>query len=149
LHDSKTNRDLFDQIKSTPDMPRHRTPFLRLILAISILSLLTGCGERGTKAIAYGNDLGENWKSSVGDNLICISVENFFTRDVVIHANSDAAHYELTVGPIRQRHMIVPAADYKIEAFTNERRATNMKIFVTPAERNGVKDLRIKISAFH
>ena len=43
-----------------------------------------------------------------GLHLMRISVENYFTRDVVVHADAPGLHYELTVGPVRQRYMVIP-----------------------------------------
>jgi len=118
-------------------------PWLFLFLASGSLLLLAGCGERGDKAIAYGKGLGQEWTGAPGQ--MRISAQNFFTRDVVIHADAPDAHYELTVGPIRERHMIVPEAKYEIQAFTKEKSTGMMKLYIDPDDRNGAKGLWVKI----
>jgi hypothetical protein len=74
-----------------------------------------------------------------------ITAENSFTRDVVVMADAPGAHYELTVGPIRERYMIVPEATYDIQAMTREKNTGNVKLYVSPDDRNGAKGLRVKI----
>lgn len=116
-----------------------------LPLALLIAALCAGCGEHGAKAIAYGDDLGLEWSAPAGSKQMRISVENYFTRDVVVEADAPGLHYELTVGPIRKRYMIVPEAEYKITAYTEERSAGINKLYVIPDDRNGAKGLRVKI----
>ena len=114
-----------------------------LFLCTSLL-LLTGCGERGDKAIAYGKGTGDDWKPTAPKQMR-IAVENSFTRDVVLAADAPGAHYELTVGPIRERYMIVPEAEYEIRAWTQEKSTGNVKLYESPDDRNGAKGLRVKI----
>lgn len=114
----------------------------RLLLVIPLL-LLSGCGERGDKAIAYGKDLGQDWAGAPGQ--MRISGQNFFTRDVVIYADDPGARYELTVGPIRERYMIVPEAKYEITAFTPEKSTGVMQLYADKDDRNGAKGLWVKI----
>jgi len=115
-----------------------------LLLALGALLLLAGCGEKGDKAIAYGKELGQEWVPT-GPKQMRISVENFFTRDVVVLADAPGAHYELTVGPIRKRHMIIPEAKYEVKAYTEERSTGIMKLYVQEDDRNGAKGLWVKI----
>jgi hypothetical protein len=121
-----------------------RTSTLLLAAALAA-AFFTGCRERGDQAIAYGDDLGQEWTPPAGAKQMRISVENYFTRDVVINADAPGVHYELTVGPIRKRHMIVPAADYKITAFTQERSTGMNYLYVTKDDRNGARALLVKI----
>ena len=118
--------------------------WIPLALALAFLAL-AACGERGDKAIASGDGLGQDWRPPAGAAQMRISVENFFTRDVVVLADAGPAHYELTVGPIRQRYMIVPAADYKIRAYTEERSTGMNFLYVNPDDRNGARGLLVKI----
>ena len=74
-----------------------------------------------------------------------ITGENLFTRDVVISAAAPGKYYELTIGPIRERYMIVPAATYEIQAWTQERNTGAVKLYVGDDDRNGAKGLRVKI----
>ena len=116
----------------------------RLLLALLVAGFLAGCGERGAKAIAYGDGLGQEWTPAAGGQMR-IAVENYFTRDVVVQADAPGLHYELTVGPIRKRYMIVPEAEYKITAYTEERSTGLNFLYVTPDDRNGAKGLWVKI----
>ncbi len=116
-----------------------------LSLALVLATLfLAGCAERGDKAIAYGDDLGQDWKPTAPKQMR-IAVENYFTRDVVVQADAPGFHYELTVGPIRRRHMIVPEAGYRIEAYAAGDTAGNVQLFVDKDDRNGAKGLWVKI----
>jgi hypothetical protein len=114
-----------------------------LLLCAAVL-LLTGCAERGDKAIAYGKGTGDDWKPAASGQMR-IAVENSFTRDVVLSATAPGKYYELTVGPIRERYMIVPEAAYEIQAWTQEKKTGNVKLYVTGDDRNGAKGLRVKI----
>lgn len=105
--------------------------------------LLAGCGERGDKAIAYGKELGQEWTGAPGQ--MRISAENYLTRDAAVHADASGAHYEMTVGPIRKRHMIVPEAKYEISAYTKEKSTGLMKLYADKDDRNGAKGLWVKI----
>ena len=115
-----------------------------LLLAPCSLLFLAGCGERGDKAIAYGKELGQEWVPT-GPKQMRISAENYFTRDVVVQADAPGLHYELTVGPIRQRYVIVPEAKYEITAYTREKSTGSVKLWVNPDDRNGAKGLWVKI----
>jgi hypothetical protein len=115
---------------------------MKHLLLLSVL-LLAGCGERGDKAIAYGQELGQDWAGAPGQ--MRISVQNFFTRDAVICADTPNAHYELTVGPIRERYMIVPEAKYEITAYTNEKSTGTTQLHVDPDDRGAAKGLWVKI----
>jgi len=116
-----------------------------LFLLLLIAAFCAGCGERGDKAIAYGDGLGQEWTPPAAGQQMRISVENYFTRDVVVLANAPGLHYELTVGPIRKRYMIVPEAEYKITAYTEERSTGLNFLYVNPDDRNGAKGLWVKI----
>ena len=118
----------------------------RFILAVALaVAFLTGCGERGDKAILYGDGLGKEWRPPTGGGQMRICVENFFTRDVVVTAVGGNQHFELTVGPIRKRFMIVPEADYKISAVTEEKSTGNNYLYVDKILENGAKGLHVKI----
>jgi len=71
--------------------------------------------------------------------------EFFHTRDVVIEADGGGRHYELTVGPVRERFMIVPEAEYKIKATTQERSTGMNYLYVDKIMENGAKGLHVKI----
>ena len=114
------------------------------LLLCSALLLLTGCGERGDKAIAYGKGTGDDWKPAAPGQMR-IAVENSFTRDVVLSATAPGKYYELTVGPIRERYMIVPEETYAIQAWTPQEQTGNVKLYVTADDRNGARGLRVKI----
>jgi hypothetical protein len=118
-----------------------------LTCLVALAALLTaGCtGESGDKAIAYGDGLGQEWTPPAGGKQMRIAVENYFTRDVLVVANAPGLHYELTVGPIRKRYMIVPEAEYEIKASTEERSTGMNYLYVTPEENNGAKCLHVKI----
>lgn len=111
---------------------------MKLIPIFCLLALLVaGCGERGDKAIAYGNDMGESWNPSAPGQMR-IAAYNLFTQDVVITAVAPGKHYELTVGPIRQRYLVLPRADYEIRVWTREWRTNGSSgrlRFLTPRLR--------------
>jgi len=115
-----------------------------LFFSLSLSLLLAGCGERGDKAIAYGDGLGQEWTPAAPKQMR-IAIENYFTRDVTVTADAPGAHYEMTVGPIRKRYMIVPEADYKLEAYTEERSTGIMKLYEQPDNRNGARGVWLKI----
>ena len=115
-----------------------------LFFSVSLSLLLAGCAEKGDKAIAYGDGLGQEWQPT-GPKQLRLSAENFFTRDVVVIAEAPGLHYELTIGPIRQRHMIIPAEKYEITAYADGDTAGNVKLHVDPDDRNGGKGLWVKI----
>ena len=108
------------------------------------IGFLTGCGERGDKAVANGDGLGQEW-APAKPHLLRISAENYFTRDVVVRADAPGLHYELTIGPIRQRFMVVPDEKYEITAYAAGDTAGNVKLFVDRDDRNGGKGLWVKI----
>jgi hypothetical protein len=114
------------------------------LLLCSALLLLTGCGERGDKAIAYGKGKGREW-TPAGPGQLRIGVENYFTRDVIVMADAPGVHYELTVGPIRERYMIVPEGKYEVTAVTKERNTGMMRLHVDPEDIAGAKGLRVQI----
>lgn len=115
------------------------------LLLCSALLLLTACGERGDKAIAYGSGTGADWKPSAPGQMM-ITAQNLFTRDVVIVALAPGKHYEMTVGPIRERYMIVPDAKYKIEAWTGEKRASGVvHLYVGFDKHDGYNAIPVKI----
>ena len=116
----------------------------RALVFLGSLLLLAGCGERGDKAIAYGPELGQEWVPT-GPKQMRISVENYFTRDIVVQADAPGLHYELTVGPIRKRYMIVPEAKYEITAYTREKSTGTTQLWVNADDRNGAKGLWVKI----
>ena len=118
--------------------------YLSRLLALGALLLLAGCSERGDKAIAYGDELGREWKPSAPKQMR-ISVENYFTRDVVVTAAAPGLHYELTVGPVRRRYMIVPAEKYEITAVADGDTAGNVHLHVDPDDLNGARNLWVKI----
>ena len=112
--------------------------------ALAVALLTASCGESGAKAIAYGDDLGQDWNPPAGAQQLRIGAENYFTRDVVVVAIATGLHYELTVGPIRKRYMIVPDAHYEITAYTHG--DTGMvKLEVDEDNRHGAKGLWVKI----
>ena len=118
--------------------------WVALLVAPCSLLMLTACGEHGDKAIAYGSELGQDWQPT-GPGQMRISVENYFTRDAVVNADAPGAHYELTVGPVRRRYMIIPEAKYQITAYTEERSTGMTKLWVNSDDRNGAKGLWVKI----
>ncbi|HVU17039.1 MAG TPA: hypothetical protein VHD32_08935 [Candidatus Didemnitutus sp.] len=120
----------------------NRIAFVALVL---VAFLATSCGERGDKAISYGDELGQDWRPPAGAAQMRISVENYFTRDVVVQADAGSAHYELTVGPIRKRYMIVPTANYEINATTEERSTGTTLLHVRPDDRDGAHALLVSI----
>lgn len=111
----------------------------------ALVLLFAGCGERGDKAIAYGDELGQDWRPPAGASQMRISVENYFTRDVVVQADAGTSHYELTVGPIRKRYMIVPIGSYQISAFTEGRSTGNTMLRERPDDRDGARGLLVSI----
>ena len=115
-----------------------------LLLLCTALLLLAGCGERGDKAIAYGKGRGREWTPAAAGQMR-IAVENYFTRDVIVMADGPRAHYELSVGPIRERYMIVPEGKYEITAVTPTQKTGNMRLHVDPEDINGAKGLRVQI----
>jgi hypothetical protein len=125
-------------------MPPMKPRLLLFSLSLLISLLLSGCAERGDKAIAYGDGLGQEWKPT-GPKQMRIAGENYFTRDVVIQADAPGLHYELTVGPIRKRYMIVPEAKYEIKAYTEERSTGLMKLYQQGDDRNGAKAIWVRI----
>jgi hypothetical protein len=118
---------------------------LQLSAAALAVALLAACGERGDKAIAYGDGLGQEWVPAGEAPLLRISVQNSFTRDVIVRADAPGSHYELTVGPIRERYMIVPLGKYDISAVTKERDTGNTKLWVNPDDRGKAKGLLVKV----
>ena len=120
------------------------TSVLKICVWVFVVSLLTACGERGDKAVAYGDGLGQEW-APAKPHTMRISAENYFTRDVVIHADAPGLHYELTIGPIRQRFMVVPDEKYEITAYAAGDTAGNVTLHVDRDDRNGGKGLWIKI----
>jgi hypothetical protein len=131
-------------MKCLAALPALRRLAVALCVGGGALLLFAGCAEDGDKAIAYGDGVGQDWKPTAPKQM-CISAENYFTRDVVVHADAPGAHYELTVGPVRKRYMIVPEARYEIKAFTEERSTGNNFLWVSPDDHNGAKGLRVKI----
>jgi hypothetical protein len=115
-----------------------------ILFAALAAALFSGCAEKGDKAIAYGDGLGQDWKPAAAGQMR-IACENYFTRDVVVQADAPGVHYEMTVGPIRKRYMIVPEAKYEIKAFTEERSTGLMHLYVNADDRNGAKGLHVKI----
>lgn len=137
----------FDTRARHPKLRRKTSTMRRLPLLLStalVAVFLFGCSEKGDKAIAYADGLGQEWKPAAPGQMR-IACENYFTRDVVIHADAPGAHYEMTVGPIRKRYMIVPEAKYEIKALTEEKSTGMNYLYVNPDDRNGAKGLHIKI----
>jgi hypothetical protein len=64
---------------------------------------------------------------------------------VVVQVDGDGKHYELTVGPVRKRFMIVPEAEYTVKAFTQEKSAGMNFLHVDKIQENGAKGLHVKI----
>jgi len=118
---------------------------LWFIAAALAAVLLTGCAEKGDKAILYGDGLGKEWRPPAGGGQMRICCENYFTRDVVVQADGSGRHYELTVGPVRKRFMIVPEAEYQIKAYTEEKSAGMNYLYVDKIQENGAKGLHVKI----
>jgi hypothetical protein len=118
---------------------------LPLLLSAALAAVFfTACAEKGDKAIAYEDGLGEDWKPAAPGQMR-IACENYFTRDVIVQADAPGAHYEMTVGPVRKRHVIVPEAKYEIKAYTEERSTGMMHLYVEANDRNGAKGLLVKI----
>ena len=117
---------------------------LKIWALLIVASLFAGCSERGDKAVAYGDGLGQEW-APAKPHLLRISAENYFTRDVVVHADAPGLHYELTIGPIRKRFMVVPDEKYEITAFADGDTAGNVKLSVDRDDRNGGKGLWVKV----
>jgi hypothetical protein len=122
---------------------------MKRLLFLSAVALaaafLAGCGERGDKAIAYGDGLGQDWKPTGAAPQMRIAAQNFFTRDVIVYADAPGVHYEMTVGPIRERYMIVPLGKYEITATTRGNSAGMSKLWVDPDDRGAAKGLLVKI----
>ena len=116
--------------------------FMTVVLAAVWLA---GCAEKGDKAILYGDGLGKEWRPPAGGGQMRICCENYLTRDVVIQADGGGRHYELTVGPVRKRFMIVPEGEYEIKAFTEEKSAGMNNLYVDKIQENGAKGLHVKI----
>jgi len=114
-------------------------------MCVAAAVALAGCGESGDRAIAYGDGLGQDWRPPAGGKQMRVSVENYFTRDVVVVAEAPGRRFELTVGPIRKRYMIIPEDQYQISAFTEERSTGLNYLYVSPDDRNGAKGLWVKI----
>jgi hypothetical protein len=122
-------------------MKRSLVFFAAALAAVS----LTGCAEKGDKAILYGDGLGKEWRPPAGGGQMRICAENYFTRDVVVQADGGGKHFELTVGPVRKRFMIVPEAEYEIKAYTEEMSAGITRLYVDKVQENGAKGLHVKI----
>ena len=80
-----------------------------------------GCSrESGLRPVTRGSGLGEEWTFQ-GDpsSVMRVSVQNSFTRDVYVDLSASGATYQLIVGPIRERFMVIPKKDYDIKVRTN------------------------------
>jgi hypothetical protein len=118
---------------------------LLLLTAAVAAVLLASCAEKGDKAILYGDGLGKEWRPPAGGGQMRICCENYFTRDVVVQADGGGKHFEMTVGPVRKRFMIVPEADYQIKAYTEEKSAGMNNLYVDKIQENGANGLHVKI----
>ena len=138
----------FDTIASRANLTAQKGPAMKrspmFFAAVVAAVFFSGCAEKGDKAIAYADGLGEDWTPAAPKQMR-IACENYFTRDVVVQADAPGVHYEMTVGPIRKRYMIVPEAKYEIKAYTEERSTGLMHLYVNANDKNGAKGLHVKI----
>jgi len=117
---------------------------IRLFFALASLLLLAACGQRVDHPIAMGDGFGREWSGAPGQ--VRISVNNRLTREIVAHVDAPKAHYEITVGPGHQRHMIVPDAEnnFKFSLYYSDGKEVGGNYMETD-DRNGAKGRLIDI----
>jgi len=102
----------------------------------------------GDQPVARGDGLGETW-SNAGQqpNLVMYAVRNSYTRDILVALESGNVHYELVVGPVRERFMVVPKAAYEIKITTSGSSAVEDYIhyYPEPCARQGAQGILIKV----
>lgn len=114
----------------TPRLFQRILAFVTVLLAFA----LAGCGEKGDKAILYADGLGRDWKAPAGEAQLRVAVQNSFTSNATVMADGEGRHYEMKVGPIRDRYMIIPAGQYEFSAYAVGRTVGETKLKITPED---------------
>ncbi|HUJ45136.1 MAG TPA: hypothetical protein VLW52_16195 [Opitutaceae bacterium] len=122
---------------------------MRNLLMAVFIWLLSACSrEMGDAPVTRGDGLGETWvDAGQRPNLVMYAVRNSYTRDILFALESSGAHYELVVGPVRERFMVVPKGDYQIRIATSGSSAVEDYIhyYPEPCARHGVQGILIKV----
>ena len=117
-----------------------------LVLWATLTLALTGCGEKGDKAILYAAGLGrEAGDVSAGPGQLRVAVQNSFTREAVVICEGAAGHYEITVRPTRERYMIIPAGEYEFSAYSYGKSLGNTQLRVVPENLATSKGFLVQI----
>ena len=102
----------------------------------------------GDQPVARGDGLGESWTNAGQQpNLVMYAVRNSYTRDILVALESGNVHYELVVGPVRERFMVVPKAACEIKITTSGSSAVEDYIhyYPEPCARQGAQGILIKV----
>ncbi len=117
-----------------------------LVLWATLTLALTGCGEKGDKAIHYAAGLGrEAGDVSAGPGQLRVAVQNSFTREAVVICEGPTGHYEITVRPTRERYMIIPAGEYEFTAYTYGREIGGIRLNPIPENLGASKGFYVQI----
>ena len=98
--------------------------------------------------IARESGLGEGWSyQGSASSVWIVAVQNSFTRDVTVDIRSSSAAYQLIVGPVRDRFIVIPKGDYDIKVSTLGRSsvARYIHFYEQKTLRNGIAGVLLKV----
>ena len=108
--------------------------------------ILAGCArEKGAPPLIRGPGFGYDWNGAASKEVLRVSVQNSFTRDVFVALDGEGRHYELKVGPVRDGFMIVPRGNYKYSAWSFGDSLGEIKHEVLQNDRDGISGVLVRI----